>query len=121
VAVAEKVLAELRDISTQVRAAVLFDAAGSVQGSTLPTERAERLVSAARLLLDQAEVVRGDDEAKLTQLEAATPDGSVFVVRDGDHAVVAITDRDPLQGLVYHDLRACLRKSAPRTREKVGA
>ena len=118
VAVAEKALAELRDISTQVRAAVLFDAAGSVQGSTLPTERAERLVSAARLLLDQAEVVRGDDEAKLTQLEAATPDGSVFVVREGDQIVAATTGPAPTAGLVFYDLRAALRASAEKPKRR---
>jgi predicted regulator of Ras-like GTPase activity (Roadblock/LC7/MglB family) len=118
VAVAEKALAELRDISTQVRAAVLFDAGGSVQASTLPDEQAERLASAARLVLEQAEVVRGDDEATLTQLEAATPDGSVFIVREGDHVLAATTGPGPTAGLVFYDLRSALRTSAEKPKRR---
>jgi predicted regulator of Ras-like GTPase activity (Roadblock/LC7/MglB family) len=118
VAVAEKALAELRDISTQVRAAVIFDSTGSVQASTLPDEQAERFATAARLLLEQAEVVRGDDEANLTQLEAATSDGSVFVVREGDQVLAATTGPMPTAGLVFYDLRSALRTSAEKPKRR---
>ena len=117
-AVAEKALAELRDISSQIKAAVLFDADGSVLGSTLPEEQAKRLADAAKLLLEQAEVVRGDAEPKLTQLEAAMPDGSVFIVREGDHVLAATTGQQPTAGLVFYDLRTALRASAEKPTRK---
>ena len=117
-AVAEKALAELRDISSQIKAAVLFDADGSVLGSTLPEEQAKRLADAAKLLLEQAEVVRGDAEPKLTQLEAAMPEGSVFIVREGDHVLAATTGQQPTAGLVFYDLRTAVRASAEKPKPK---
>jgi predicted regulator of Ras-like GTPase activity (Roadblock/LC7/MglB family) len=118
VAVAEKALAELRDISAQVRAAVLFDPAGKVLASTLPEERAGQLASAAKLLFEQAEVVRTDDETKLTQLEVATPEGSVFVVRDDEHVLAATTGPEPTAGLVFYDLRAAMRATAEKPKRR---
>lgn len=117
-AVVEKALTELRDISSQVQAAVLFDAAGKVLGSTLPDEQAERLAGAAKLLLEQSEVVRGADAGKLTQLEAATPDGSVFLVREGDHVIAATTGPQPTAGLVFYDLRTAARATAAPEKPK---
>jgi predicted regulator of Ras-like GTPase activity (Roadblock/LC7/MglB family) len=118
VAVAEKALTELRDISSQIQAAVLFDAEGKVLASTLPDEQAERLASASKLLLEQAEVVRGEADPKLTQLEAATPEGSVFVVREGDQVLAATTGPQPTAGLVFYDLRAAVRATAPAEKPK---
>ena len=116
--VAEKALAELTDISSQVRAAVLFDAGGKVLASTLPTERAEGFAVAARLLWEQAEVVRGEDEAKLTQLEAATKNGSVFVVREAEQTLAAVTSPEPTAGLVFYDLRSALRAAAEKPKKR---
>jgi predicted regulator of Ras-like GTPase activity (Roadblock/LC7/MglB family) len=118
VAVAEKALTELRDISSQIRAAVLLDSEGKVLAATLPDERAERLASAAKLLFEQAEVVRGDDEAKLTQLEVATPEGSVFVVREGEQLLAATTGPRPTAGLVFYDLRAAARATSEKPKPK---
>lgn len=117
-AVAEKALTQLRDISSQVRAAVLFDTEGKVLASTLPDEQGERLASAAKLLLEQAEVVRGDADAKLTQLEAAMPEGSVFVVREGDQVLAATTGPEPTGGLVFYDLRVAVRATATAEKPK---
>ncbi len=117
-AVAEKALAELTDISSQVRSAVLFDGGGNVLASTLPAERAEGFAVAARLLWEQAEVVRGDDEAKLTQLEAATKDGSVFIVREAEQTLAAVTSPEPTAGLVFYDLRSALRSAGEKPKPK---
>ena len=43
------------------------------------------------------------------QLEAATVAGSVFVVRDGDRLIAATTSPEPTVGLVFYDLKTCLR------------
>ena len=45
----------------------------------------------------------------VTQLEAATVGGSVFVVRDGDRLIAATTSPEPTVGLVFYDLKTCLR------------
>ena len=120
-AVAEKALTELTDISTQVRAAVLFERSGKVVASTLGPEAADRLASAARTLVDQAEVVRGEGDPKLTQLEVATSDGSVFVVLEGDKGLAATTLPEPTAGLVFYDLRAALRATAEKPKRKRAA
>lgn len=117
-AVAEKALAELTDISSQVRAAVLFDAGGNVLASTLPAQRAEGFAVSTRLLWEQAEVVRGKDEAKLTQLEAATKDGSVFVVREAEQTLAAVTSPEPTAGLVFYDLRSTLRSAGEKPKKR---
>ena len=117
-AVAEKALAELADISSQVRASVLFDGDGKVLASTLPAERAASFAAAARLLWEQAEVVRDRDAAKLTQLEAATQDGSVFVVREAEQSLAAVTSPEPTAGLVFYDLRSALRSAGEKPKKK---
>jgi predicted regulator of Ras-like GTPase activity (Roadblock/LC7/MglB family) len=118
VAVAEKALAELRDISAQVRAAVLFEEGGTLLASTIGDEKGEQLASAAKLLLEQAEVVRPDGDTKLTQIEVATREGSVFVVREGEHVLAATTGPEPTAGLVFYDLRAALRASGEKPRRR---
>jgi predicted regulator of Ras-like GTPase activity (Roadblock/LC7/MglB family) len=108
---ASQALADLTEISSQIEAAVLFDDAGAVLGSTLADgAAAEELVRAATsLLAGSGEFRSGDGE--VSQLEASTQDGSVFVVRDGGRGVVATTAPDPTVGLVFYDLKSCLRGS----------
>jgi predicted regulator of Ras-like GTPase activity (Roadblock/LC7/MglB family) len=118
VAVAEKALAELSDISSQVRAAVLFERGGTVLASTLPDDQARGLADSASLLLDQAEVVRGEGETKLTQLEVALREGSVFLVREGEQVLAATTGPEPTAGLVFYDLRAALRATAEKAKRR---
>jgi predicted regulator of Ras-like GTPase activity (Roadblock/LC7/MglB family) len=101
-------LADLTEISSQIESAVLFDEAGAVQGSTLADEaRAADLARAAAKLLDSATAY--GREARVTQLEAATGDGSVFVVREGERRIAATTGPAPTVGLVFYDLKSCLR------------
>jgi predicted regulator of Ras-like GTPase activity (Roadblock/LC7/MglB family) len=114
-------LADLTEISSQIETAVLFDAAGTVHAATVADEgRAQELARAAGSLLAAAEEVRGSRDEPLTQLEAATRDGSVFVVRDGERLIVATTPPEPTVGLVFYDLKSTLRevatKPAPRKR-----
>jgi predicted regulator of Ras-like GTPase activity (Roadblock/LC7/MglB family) len=104
-------LADLTEISSQVEAAVLFDEQGEVRGSTLADEEAARaLVRGATELLEGAGAFRsGEGGGGVTQLGASTPDGSVFVVRDGALRIVATTAANPTVGLVFYDLKSCLR------------
>ena len=117
-------LERLREISSQVRAAVIFERGGKVVGSTLgDEERAKQVAAEAEALLDDAEQRRRvDGEAEFAQLDVALRDGSVFVVRDGKRLIVATTAPEPTVGLVFYDLKSTLReletkpKAAPRKR-----
>jgi predicted regulator of Ras-like GTPase activity (Roadblock/LC7/MglB family) len=106
-------LSELTEISSQVDAAVLFGADGEVVASTLPDPRAKQLATSAKALFEEAGRV---GTGELSQLEAATADGSLFVVRDGDLLIAASTGAEPTSGLVFYDLKATLRKAAPKPR-----
>jgi hypothetical protein len=109
---AAQALADLTEISSQIQAAVLFDESGSVQGSTLAdAEAAEALAGAAAQLLARVDDL-ARDAAAVTQLEAATDEGSVFVVRDGARRIAATTGAAPTVGLVFYDLKSCLRGAA---------
>jgi predicted regulator of Ras-like GTPase activity (Roadblock/LC7/MglB family) len=86
---------------------------GAVTAATVESARAERLGGLARDLVAGADSVRGDlGRDALAQLQAATPDGSVFVVLDGDRMAVATTGADPTVGLVFYDLKTLLRQLA---------
>jgi predicted regulator of Ras-like GTPase activity (Roadblock/LC7/MglB family) len=109
---AAQALADLTEISSQIEAAVLFDESGAIVGSTLADEAAaQALARAAAELLDGAAGFRGNG-GDVTQLEASTHDGSVFVVRDGARRIAATTVSEPTVGLVFYDLKSCLRDAA---------
>lgn len=110
---AVQALADLTEISSQIEAAVLFGAGGAVEGSTLADDHAaEAFAASAARLLEAAGGVAGPSR-ELTQVEAATADGSVFVVRDGDRHIAAATGPSPTVGLVFYDLKSCLRAAVP--------
>ena len=108
---AAQALADLTEISSQIEAAVLFDESGSVQGSTLASdEAAQAFARSASELLGSAGAFRSA-EGNVTQLEASTAEGSVFVVRDGARRIAATTGPAPTVGLVFYDLKSCLRNA----------
>jgi len=109
---AAQALADLTEISSQIEAAVLFDEGGGIVGSTLgDAAAAGALARAGTELLAGADAVRPGAGA-VTQLEASTADGSVFVVRQGAQRIAATTVAQPTVGLVFYDLKSCLRGAA---------
>ena len=111
---------ELKDLSTQIQAVVLAADDGSPIASTLPDERSERVAKLAADLVSRADGVRSDlGREALAQLQAATPDGSVFVVLDTGRLAVATTGPDPTVGLVFYDLKTLLRQVANGAQEEV--
>jgi hypothetical protein len=84
----------VHELSADVRAGVVLDAAGALLAGPPP------LADLARALLDA-----GGDAG---ELEAATADGVVCAVRTSDHAAVAICGRFAIAGVVRQDLRAAL-------------
>lgn len=104
-------IAELRELSTQIEAVVVAGRDGSVVASSVQESTADRIARAARALADGADQVRTDlGREALAQLQAATPEGSVFVVVDGPRMAVATTGTDPTVGLVFYDLKTLLRQ-----------
>jgi predicted regulator of Ras-like GTPase activity (Roadblock/LC7/MglB family) len=123
---ASAALERLRDISSQVRAAVVFERGGKVVGSSIgDEERAQQVAREAGDLLADAERRRGGAGSEFAQLEVALQAGSVFVVRHGDLLIAATTPPEPTVGLVFYDLKSCLReideaasakRAAPKTK-----
>jgi predicted regulator of Ras-like GTPase activity (Roadblock/LC7/MglB family) len=106
---AAQALADLTEISSQIQAAVLLRTDGGVVSSTLDDDaRTQQVAEGARALLAAAEET-STAQGPLVQLEAATPEGSVFVLRGSDLIVAATTTPEPTVGLVFYDLKSCLR------------
>ena len=92
---AAQALADLTEISSQIEAAVLFDEGGAVLGSTLADDQAaQALARAGAELLERAGDFRSDGDG-VTQLEASTPEGSVFVVGGDPRRIAATTGPAP--------------------------
>lgn len=116
---AAQALADLTEISSQIEAAVILDRSGALAGSTLPDEaRAGELARAARELVAAAERASGGQDRELAQLEVATLEGSVFIVRDEERTIAATTGPEPTVGLVFYDLKSCLRSVAAGEEER---
>jgi predicted regulator of Ras-like GTPase activity (Roadblock/LC7/MglB family) len=106
-----------------VRGAVIFERGGKLLGSTfVDDERARQVAAEAAELLRDAESRHRDEReasGEFAQLEAALRGGSVFVVRHGDVLIAATTPPEPTVGLVFYDLKSCLRElEAPAKPER---
>ncbi len=106
-------LADLTEISSHVEAAVILADDGRVLASTLREEQARAFAhTAAELLAVGKDVRKGSAGASLARVEAATREGSVFVVSDGTRTIAATTAPAPPVGLVFYDLETSLRALA---------
>jgi predicted regulator of Ras-like GTPase activity (Roadblock/LC7/MglB family) len=123
---ATQALADLTEISSQIVKAAIVEGDGSVLATTIADEDIARSFAAGVTKLVEeaghAGIARG--LVGLAQFEAATLQGSVFVVRRGARVIAATTRPDPTVGLVFYDLKHCLHsieepaKPAPRTRKR---
>jgi hypothetical protein len=84
----------VRELSADVRAVLVLDAAGE------PLAGPPALAAPARALLDA-----GGDAA---ELEAGSEQGVVCAVRSAAHAAIAVCGRFAIGGVVREDLRAAL-------------
>ena len=118
---AAQALADLTEISAQIEAAVLAEPDGSVVASTFAQpSRGEELARAASELVAAAGEV-SNEGPELVQLQAATPRGSLFVVRGERHLAAAITGPKPTVGLIFYDLKTCLRMLEPEATARTKA
>ena len=111
-AAADQALTDLTEISSQIEAAALFDVNGAVTASTLGDP--EPFVRAVQDLVAAA----GEAAGSVSQIEAATPHGSVFVVREGDAFIAATTHSEPTVALVFYDLKTALRAAGPEAKSR---
>jgi predicted regulator of Ras-like GTPase activity (Roadblock/LC7/MglB family) len=111
-------LAELLEVSDDIEAVVVFERGGEPVAATVSEEDAAELAALGDAMLAYAGTMRATREA--VRVEGVTHQGGVFVVRDGERAVLAITSPGALVGLVQHDLRVLLRKLS-RRRKRVKA
>lgn len=116
---AAQALADLTEISTQIQAALIADEKGEVLASTFADEATAGQAARSTLdLLAAAEDAGRNGTVRLTQVLAATHAGSVFVVRESDRIATAITGPEPTVGLVFYDLKTCLRLSAAQPEKR---
>jgi hypothetical protein len=95
---------DLLEISSQVEAAVVLDDDRVVASSIDDESRSREFADAVRRVLASAETERG----RVSQIEVAVPEGSLFAVRDGGRAIGAATAPSAPSALVFYDLRTCL-------------
>jgi predicted regulator of Ras-like GTPase activity (Roadblock/LC7/MglB family) len=104
-------LAELKDLSTQIEVVVLAYRSGELKASTATGPAAENLGRLGAEIVEHAEQVRRDlGRDGVSQLQVATPDGSLFIVLDSSLMALATTAPDPTAGLVFYDLKTLLRQ-----------
>lgn len=104
---AASALADLLEISSHLDAAVLLEGDGSVAASTIPSEAGSERLARAGLELLQAAGGRFAS-SRLTHVEAALREASIYVLRDDRRTIVARARPQAPSLLVFYDLRACL-------------
>ena len=110
---AAQALTDLTEISSQIEAALVLDADGATLASTLDDRRAPEFAQVVQELLAAVRRAAGkEEEGELVQAEIATGEGSVFLVRDEQRTIAATTGPEPTVGLVFYDLKSCLRSFA---------
>jgi predicted regulator of Ras-like GTPase activity (Roadblock/LC7/MglB family) len=116
-------LADLKQISTQIDRAVIVRGDGSVAGSTVADDAlSSHIAEAGVRLWDAADRARRDlGRPQLSQLEVATGEGSVFAVKDDEFLIVASTPPEPTVGLIFYDLKTCLRNLREQPDDAAGA
>src|SRR4051812_3720029 len=118
---AAQALTDLTEISSQIEAVVVLDAKGAALASTLEGARADDFATAVQELVAAVGQAAGREPV---QAEVSTGEGSVFLVCDEARSIAATTGPEPTVGLVFYDLKSCLRafdgeeKPKPRPRKK---
>jgi predicted regulator of Ras-like GTPase activity (Roadblock/LC7/MglB family) len=122
---AAQALLELTELSSQIEAAVVLGADGSVLASTHEDPAKAAALASSTLELVAAAFTLYTQPLEVTRVEVELEDGAVFVLRDGSRTIGATTGPDPTSGLVVYDLRTCLKgvtepeqKKKPRAARK---
>jgi hypothetical protein len=114
---ADEALDRLLAVSEEVHAAVVFERSGEAIAATVPGDDAADIAGLGDAMLVYADSLR--PSAQVRRVQAVTPEGDVYVVRDDERAVVAVARPGSLAGLVLHDLRTLLRSLSRQRRRRV--
>jgi hypothetical protein len=106
----ERTAARVCELSSDVRAAVLLDAAGALASSSESDPRRGRvLADLARALFDTMDRSTRDwDSDPAEQIEVQVPGGAVFASRTPRWTLAVVARRSALSSLMLYDLRAVL-------------
>jgi len=105
----ELALDYLGELSTDIRAGVLLDAAGALAASWGGDDaRGERVRELVLELLERADRAPGGDGGAVAHVEASTARGAVFCVRDDAWTLAVVSGRQALSSLMLYDLRRVL-------------
>jgi predicted regulator of Ras-like GTPase activity (Roadblock/LC7/MglB family) len=115
---AAQALRELRELSSQITAAIVLDADGSVLATSPDDPTASASLTASTLELVTAAADLGADGGDVTRVEVELEEGAVFVVREGGITIAATTGPKPTSGLVVYDLRTCAQSIQPSEPKK---
>jgi predicted regulator of Ras-like GTPase activity (Roadblock/LC7/MglB family) len=116
---ATQALRELMELSSQITAAIVFDAEGNVLASSPDDPAASAALTAATPELVGAAANLGADGSEVTRVEVELDEGAIFVVREGGVTVGASTGPKPTSGLVVYDLRTCAQSiQAPEPKKR---
>ena len=113
---AAQALSELTALSAQITSAIVVDGDGSPVASTLDEQSASELAETVQELV--AAAGRAGPRPEGAQQEVATPEGSGVHIREGERAIAATTRPEPAAGLVFYDLKSCLRGIADQTKPR---
>jgi predicted regulator of Ras-like GTPase activity (Roadblock/LC7/MglB family) len=108
----ERTAARLCELSSDARAAVLLDAAGSLAGASEPDpERARALADLTRELFGTVDRATRDwDADPAEQVEVQVRGGAVFASRTPRWTLAAVARRGVLSSLMLYDLKTLLRE-----------
>lgn len=104
---AAQALSELMELSSQITAAVVLDASGSVLASSTDDSAATAALAGSTLELVSAAARLGPEERGVTRVEVELAEGALFAVSEGERTIGALTGPAPTAGLVVYDLRTC--------------
>lgn len=115
---AEQALRELGELSSQITAAAVLDANGTVLAASSEDPAASGRLATAALELVAAAADLGSGSREVTRVEVELDEGAIFVVNESGHTVAATTGPRPTSGLVVYDLRTCAQSidAAPKKR-----
>ena len=102
-------LAQLMELSTEIVEVATADANGELEAATgCSPDRADELVRTGLELVALASA-----QQPVIRIHVERAGGGLHVVVEGGRSAVATTVPDATAGLVTHDLRTALRRSAP--------
>jgi hypothetical protein len=102
----ELALRYLLELSSDIRMGLLLDSDGGLVASA-PQPPPGRLAELAGDLSREAGVLFGGD-GETVEIDALCEGGTLFLIRHPEGAMVCITDRSVLPGLIFYDMHAVL-------------